>query len=124
MIPYFSFFALSCQPYLIAPCSAFKHFRFPDFELDIGVTSLLTDLDHLDPSFAPTPPFFLLYFLCSQPRYSLETLVATLPHMCLLAALLTISFLIVFATEPLLCLGFFLIFVVLCAIFGTLYTDA
>ena len=73
MTPYFSFFALSRRPCLIAPRSAFEHFCFPDFELDIGVTSLLTDLHHLDPSFAPTPPFFLPCLLCSQPRYSSGT---------------------------------------------------
>lgn len=106
---------------LIAPCLAFKHFCFPDFELDVGVNSLLTDLYYLDPSFAPTPPFFLLCLLSSQPRCYSETLAVALPHMCLLAALLTTSFLVAFATEP---LGFPLISGVLCAIFGTLYTDA
>ena len=124
MTPYFSYFALSRRPCLIAPCSAFKPFCFPDFKLDVGVTSLLTDFHHFDPSFVPTPPFFLLCLLCSQPRCSSETLAVALPHMCLLVALLTTSFLVVFATEPLHCLGFPLISGVLYAIFGTLCTDA
>ena len=124
MTPYFSFFALSRQSCLIAPCLAFKHFCFPDFELDVGVISLLTDLHHLDSYFASTPPFFLPCLLCSQPRYSSRTLAVTLRRVYLLVALLTISFLVAFATEPLPCPGFSLIFGVRCAIFGTLYTDA
>lgn len=121
---YSFFFASSRQPCLIALCLAFKHFRFPDFEQDIGVTSLLTDLHHLNLSFASIPPFFLLCFLCSQPRYFLKTLVVILLHMCLLVDLLTNFFLVIFATEPLLCLGFSLIFSIWCAISATLYTEA
>ena len=124
MTPYFFFFALSRRLCLIALCSTFKHFHFPNFELNIGVTSLLTDLHYYNPSFAPTLPFFLLCLLCSQLWYSSETQVVTLLHMCLLAALLNISLLVTFATELLLYLGFFLIFGVWCAIFGTLYIDA
>ena len=89
-----------------------------------GVTSLLADPHHLDPSFAPTRPFSLPCLLCSQPRYSSGTLIVTLPRVCSLAVLLNTSFLVAFATESLSCLGFCLVFGVRCAIFGTLCTDA
>lgn len=123
MTLYFSFLALSCQPCLIAPCSAFKNFYFPDFELDIGVISLLTNLHHFNPFFTSTPLFFLLYLLCSQPQSFSKTPIVTLLYMYLLASLLTIYFLVTFATEPLLYLSFSLIFGIWYAIFGTLYID-
>ena len=119
MTTYFSCLALSRQLCLIAPCSAFKYFCFLDFELDVGVTSLLTDLHHFDLSFAPTSPFFLLCLLYSQPQCFSEALAVALPYMCLLVTLLTTSFLVAFAIEPLLCIGFTLISGTLCAIFDT-----
>lgn len=124
MIPYFSYFALSYQPYLIAWCLAFKYFYYPDFKLDLEVTSLLTNFHHFDPFFVLISPFFLLCFFYSQPYYFAETLPLTLPLMCLLVTLLITSFLIIFTTEPLLCLGFPLISSVLCLIFATLCKDA
>lgn len=124
MTLYFSFFALSRQPCFIALCLAFKHFRFLDFELDIGVNSLLTNLHYLDLFFAPIPPFFLLCLFCSQPLYFSETRVVTLLYMYLLATLITIFFLVALATKPLLYLGFSLTFGIWYAIFSILYIDA
>lgn len=123
MTLYFSYFALSCQPYLIPLCLSFKHFCFVNFKLDIKVSSLLINLYHFDPSFFSTPPLFLLYFLCSQLCYSSETLALALLHMYLLVISLIIFFLVAFIIELLLYLNIYLISSVLYTVFATLYID-
>ena len=120
---YLFFSAPSRQPCFSALTSAFRRLCLPDSRHKIGTKSCPANLLLPDHFFASTPPFSLSPLPYYPFLYLSDTPIMVLPPAHLLAALLAIFFLVVFATGSPIYPNSFSALGVPSSTFGNLYTD-